>query len=79
MAFAIIATQKHNHNVLNSSPVVISNKILFTGCSDGSYGENCSQTCGTCFGKVPCHKENGTCEHGCYSGYLGDYCKQSIS
>lgn len=46
---------------------------VFIECNKGSFGQNCTQTCGNCFGKQ-CHHVNGTCAYGCNPGYKGVYC-----
>lgn len=43
-------------------------------CSNRTYGENCSKTCGKCRHSEQCHHINGTCSNGCDSGYQGDKC-----
>ncbi|XP_062610203.1 multiple epidermal growth factor-like domains protein 10 [Saccostrea cucullata] len=50
--------------------------ISFIECDGGSFGLNCTQSCGNCFRKEQCHHVNGTCFNGCNKGYQGDTCTQ---
>ncbi|XP_078320873.1 uncharacterized protein LOC144621464 isoform X2 [Crassostrea virginica] len=43
---------------------------------EGTFGDNCSNPCGFCFGKEHCHPLNGTCMNGCDIGYKGQQCTQ---
>ena len=43
-----------------------------SACSDGTYGGNCSKTCGKC--STVCNKATGECPSGCQTGYIGDMC-----
>lgn len=43
-------------------------------CDGGRFGVNCSQLCGHCVKKEPCHYLNGTCPNGCDDGYQGNEC-----
>ena len=49
--------------------------LIWIGCTSGTYGKNCNNVCGHCFGDEPCFHINGTCFAGCDSGYTGDLCK----
>lgn len=51
--------------------------ISILACSNRTYGENCSQTCGKCRNLGQCHHINGTCSNGCDRGYQGDKCDKS--
>lgn len=44
-------------------------------CENGTYGEECNNTCGQCRDEEYCYHTNGTCPSGCNSGYLDDICK----
>lgn len=44
-------------------------------CDNGSYGLNCSETCGNCLKDTICHHVNGTCLEGCAAGYKTQTCK----
>ena len=41
---------------------------LFSVCSSGSYGVNCTQTCGKCRNDETCNTVYGHCS-GCMDGY----------
>lgn len=49
--------------------------FIQTGCSEGWYGENCTERCvGHCqYGKT-CNKVTGQCDSGCKSGWTGYMC-----
>lgn len=50
--------------------------ICFTpACDKGSFGDNCSETCGHCRDKDKCSNINGKCLTGCDAGHQGDLCK----
>ena len=49
--------------------------LIWIGCTSGTYGKNCNNICGHCFGDEPCFHINGTCFAGCDSGYTGILCK----
>ena len=46
----------------------------YSECRNGTFGVDCSQTCGFCLDREPCNKETGVCEVGCAAGYHGDKC-----
>lgn len=46
-------------------------------CDAGTFGTNCSGTCGHCHKGQSCDKEMGACPKGCDSGYEGIYCNKS--
>ena len=46
-------------------------------CDDGTYGQNCSFTCGKCVTNT-CTKHNGTCTRGCSDGFTGVLCTQAV-
>lgn len=48
---------------------------LLSACDEGSFGDNCSETCGYCRGVNQCSNINGTCLTGCSAGYQGHLCK----
>ena len=48
--------------------------LLFTECTDGTYGYYCNTTCGNCIYGAACDKFTGTCLTGCRAGYYGDLC-----
>ena len=49
-------------------------ELKLTGCSDGSFGQNCSSTC-HCFEKITCDHISGVCPDGsCASGWSGSDC-----
>ena len=52
--------------------------IYFTACLNGTYGKECNNTCGNCFGQGECLHTNGTCLSGCDSGFFGEECKTGI-
>ena len=45
-------------------------------CSDGTFGQNCTEECGECLGKEQCDHVNGTCVNGCNPGYYGITCTE---
>lgn len=47
---------------------------MILACNNGTYGDNCSKTCGKCRHAGQCNHVNGTCNNGCESGYQGDKC-----
>ena len=49
--------------------------ISLTECHSGTYGQNCTQSCGKCVAKQPCHYVTGACMNGCERGYQGKQCK----
>ena len=44
-------------------------------CENGTYGNDCNNTCGHCTDKGSCFHTNGTCLVGCDPGYVGELCK----
>lgn len=44
-------------------------------CQNGTYGQDCRDTCGFCLNDEDCSTVNGTCVQGCLPGYTGDKCK----
>ena len=51
--------------------------FLVEACSDGTYGFDCSQTCGRCFDNKLCNKTDGVCTNGCSDGFSGTLCQTS--
>lgn len=51
--------------------------IILKVCTGGSYGIHCNETCGHCLQGSQCSSINGSCPHGCDSGYTGDLCTKS--
>lgn len=49
---------------------------ILVGCDDGTFGTNCSSTCGHCHKGQPCDKKTGACPKGCGPGYEGIYCNK---
>ena len=52
--------------------------FLSTDCPDGTYGLNCTDTCGQCRDSVPCNKTDGFCPSGCQLWWTGDRCQAQI-
>lgn len=50
---------------------------ILVGCDDGTFGTNCSSTCGHCHKGMPCDKKTGACPKECDPGYEGLYCNKS--
>lgn len=50
------------------SHVNVSFYFLHIECNSGTYGENCTYTCGECLDAVTCNHVNGTCPGGCKPG-----------
>lgn len=51
--------------------------FILIECYDGTFGTNCSGTCGHCLKGQRCYKETGACPNGCDSIYEGIYCTKS--
>lgn len=49
---------------------------LSPACQKGTFGNNCSETCGHCRDKDQCSITNGTCLTGCAAGYYLGFCKE---
>ena len=47
-----------------------------TECDNGTFGQDCLESCGSCFGEKQCHHTNGTCLNGCNAGYQGLNCTE---
>nr|XP_034322449.1 receptor-type tyrosine-protein phosphatase epsilon [Crassostrea gigas] len=43
-------------------------------CEHGTYGINCSKSCGNCRKPSQCHNVDGSCSRGCSAGYKGPFC-----
>lgn len=52
--------------------------LILTACSDGFYGNECTETCGNCFMNAVCDKVTGQCPGQCESGWQGSLCKQGL-
>ena len=48
--------------------------FLFQACEMGTYGSNCTETCGHCLDF--CNNTDGRCHGGCQAGWQGDRCLQ---
>ena len=44
-------------------------------CPPGTYGNNCSGTCGHCLDNSLCDRASGVCGDGCELGYMPDLCQ----
>ncbi len=49
-----------------------------TDCPDGTYGMECSGTCGRCQDFTACDKTNGLCPQGCQLWWTADSCDKEI-
>ncbi len=58
---------------LSTIVVYVSN----SDCLDGTYGVNCTDTCGRCQ-DVYCNKANGLCPQGCQLWWAGGRCNMEI-
>ena len=47
---------------------------FFKACEMGTYGSNCTETCGHCLNF--CNNTDGRCHGGCQAGWQGDRCLQ---
>lgn len=47
--------------------------ILLTECHNGTFGQDCTEICGACIAKEPCHYVTGTCMNGCVRGFLNNH------
>lgn len=54
------------------------NVYIWKACKTGTYGENCTDICGDCFGEDNCNHVTGICTKGCAAGYKGEHCKESM-
>ena len=43
--------------------------MFFVECSPGTYGYNCSKSCGHCLGTSECDPIDGRCINGCEPGW----------
>lgn len=50
--------------------------FILIECYDGTFGTNCSVTCGHCHKGQSCNKKTGACPKGCDPGYVGIYCNK---
>ncbi|KAL8594024.1 hypothetical protein ACOMHN_016403 [Nucella lapillus] len=51
---------------------------MASACGDGTYGQNCANSCGQCRDGDVCNTVNGTCPSGCRTGFdPTDLCKTS--
>lgn len=51
-------------------------ELSFLACDSGSYGKNCSKSCGQCSNDT-CDHVNGTCTSECKAGYRTNLCNIS--
>lgn len=54
-------------------------KLFGTGCTENTYGFECSQKCGKCRNRSQCNHVTGTCPKGCDKGIYGDKCVSGLS
>ena len=47
------------------------------GCDNGTYGNDCNNTCGHCINDESCFHTNGSCLNGCDPGFTGNICQTS--
>lgn len=45
-------------------------------CETGTYGVNCSKSCGNCLKQRQCQNVDGFCSKGCSAGYKGSLCTE---
>lgn len=50
--------------------------LMETECDNGTFGQDCLESCGRCVGEKQCHHTNGTCLNGCNVGYQGLNCTE---
>ena len=50
---------------------------FFTECDNGTFGKDCTESCGNCVEEGQCHFVNGTCMNGCVPGFSGSFCIES--
>ena len=48
--------------------------IFSVQCSSGTYGYNCAESCGHCFGRSACDPVYGRCSNGCDPGWQPPNC-----
>ena len=51
-------------------------ELQFTECGNGTFGQDCSESCGTCLREEQCHHVNGICMNGCDRGFQGNKCTE---
>lgn len=49
---------------------------LNSECETGTYGVNCSKSCGNCLKQRQCQNVDGFCSKGCSAGYKGSLCTE---
>ncbi|XP_052692559.1 multiple epidermal growth factor-like domains protein 10 [Crassostrea angulata] len=58
--------QPHGRDSRNSAPILEICEVEIFGCNTGSYGVNCSKTCGHCNNSETCDIDTGECDdNGC--------------
>ena len=50
---------------------------IVTECDNGTFGKDCTESCGNCVKDGQCHFVNGTCMNGCVPGFSGPFCIES--
>lgn len=76
----IILKQKYRfcatmHCTNNITITIFIYLVTVEECDKGSYGIECTETCGHCHDVKQCSNVNGYCLTGCDDGYEGDFCK----
>ncbi|CAD5118555.1 DgyrCDS7243 [Dimorphilus gyrociliatus] len=46
-------------------------------CPKGTWGKNCSNTCGACKNHLNCNSITGVCKNGCDNGFITKYCNKT--
>lgn len=63
--------------IRNSNNLCSFNSSSPLGCDNGTYGNDCNNTCGHCINNESCFHTNGSCLNGCDPGFTGNMCLTS--
>ena len=63
--------------IRNSNNLCSFNSSSPLGCDNGTYGNDCNNTCGHCINDESCFHTNGSCLNGCDPGFTGNICQTS--
>lgn len=71
--FHIVQTMMLKNTLLNSF------MVYYEVCQFGYYGQSCKEKCSEhCRHANDCDHVTGVCSNGCFDGWLGKYCDQSV-
>lgn len=63
--------------IRNSNNLCSFNSSSPLGCDNGTYGNDCNNTCGHCINDESCFHTKGSCLNGCDPGFTGNICQTS--